>query len=108
MRAGRRRHRADGAGGTDQHIHEGEFISKFPLITGACSPHAAVGTCVRCALAHRTLRPLHEVELTSCPGHEFVGTLAKVGSKVKDDTLKVGQRVVADVGVTCGSVAPWH
>jgi len=59
---------ACGVCGTDQHIHEGEFISKFPLITG----------------------------------HEFVGTLAKVGSKVKDDTLKVGQRVVADVGVTCG------
>lgn len=50
--------------GTDGHIHEGEFISKFPLI----------------------------------PGHESVGTVVEVGKNVKD--FKVGDRCVADVGIT--------
>jgi len=58
---------ACGVCGTDQHIHMGEFISKFPLI----------------------------------PGHETVGRVAKVGKNVTD--FKPGMRVVADVGVTCGS-----
>jgi len=57
---------ACGVCGTDAHIHEGEFISRFPLI----------------------------------PGHEAVGKIVKVGSNVKD--FAVGDRCVADVGVTCG------
>jgi len=57
---------ACGVCGTDAHIHEGEFISRFPLI----------------------------------PGHEAVGKIVKVGSNVKD--FAVGERCVADVGVTCG------
>lgn len=57
---------ACGVCGTDAHIHEGEFISKFPLI----------------------------------PGHEAVGTVVKVGANVKE--FHVGDRCVADVGVTCG------
>jgi len=57
---------ACGVCGTDAHIHEGEFISKFPLI----------------------------------PGHEVVGPIAKIGKNVTG--LKVGDRVVADVGETCG------
>jgi len=57
---------ACGVCGTDAHIHEGEFISKFPLI----------------------------------PGHEVVGPIVAVGKNV--NSLKVGDRVVADVGETCG------
>lgn len=55
-----------GVCGTDQHIHEGEFISKFPLI----------------------------------PGHEVIGTVVLIGQKV--DSVKIGDRVVCDVGETCG------
>ncbi|POW02774.1 hypothetical protein PSTT_11549, partial [Puccinia striiformis] len=55
-----------GVCGTDQHIHEGEFISKFPLI----------------------------------PGHEVIGTIVQAGSKVF--SVKLGDRVVCDVGETCG------
>lgn len=57
---------ACGVCGTDAHIHEGEFISKFPLI----------------------------------PGHEAVGKVVKVGANVKD--FAIGDRCVADVGITCG------
>ncbi|TRM57526.1 chaperonin 10-like protein [Schizophyllum amplum] len=51
--------------GTDLHIHEGEFIAKFPLI----------------------------------PGHEAVGSVVEMGKNVKG--FDVGDRCVADVGVTC-------
>jgi len=51
--------------GTDGHVHEGEFIAKFPLI----------------------------------PGHEVIGTVAKVGSNVTG--FAEGDRCVADPGVTC-------
>ncbi|KAF8222407.1 hypothetical protein L208DRAFT_1322832, partial [Tricholoma matsutake] len=51
--------------GTDQHIHHGEFISKFPLI----------------------------------PGHEAIGSVVKLGKNVKD--FSIGDRCVADVGITC-------
>jgi len=57
---------ACGVCGTDAHIHEGEFISRFPLI----------------------------------PGHEAIGKVVEVGANVKD--FVVGDRCVADVGVTCG------
>lgn len=53
--------------GTDGHVHEGEFIAKFPLI----------------------------------PGHEVIGTVAKVGSNVTG--FAEGDRCVADPGVTCES-----
>ncbi|KAL4073550.1 chaperonin 10-like protein [Scleroderma citrinum] len=56
-----------GVCGTDAHIHEGEFISKFPLI----------------------------------PGHEAVGNIVRMGKNVKD--FEIGDRCVADVGITCGS-----
>lgn len=54
-----------GVCGTDQHIHHGEFISKFPLI----------------------------------PGHEAIGSVVKLGKNVKD--FSIGDRCVADVGITC-------
>lgn len=56
-----------GVCGTDAHIHEGEFISKFPLI----------------------------------PGHEAVGNIVKMGKNVKG--FEIGDRCVADVGITCGN-----
>ncbi|KAF9523261.1 NADP+-dependent D-mannitol dehydrogenase [Crepidotus variabilis] len=55
-----------GVCGTDAHIHEGEFISKFPLI----------------------------------PGHEAIGTVVEMGKNVKG--FSMGDRCVADVGITCG------
>ncbi|KAG6808282.1 N-terminal acetyltransferase A complex catalytic subunit ard1 [Tricholoma furcatifolium] len=54
-----------GVCGTDQHIHHGEFISKFPLI----------------------------------PGHEAIGSIVKMGRNVKG--FLIGDRCVADVGITC-------
>lgn len=54
-----------GVCGTDAHIHDGEFISKFPLI----------------------------------PGHEAVGSVVKFGKNVQG--FEIGDRCVADVGVTC-------
>ncbi|KAI6115102.1 chaperonin 10-like protein [Pisolithus thermaeus] len=54
-----------GVCGTDAHIHDGEFISKFPLI----------------------------------PGHEAVGKVVKLGKNVQG--FEIGDRCVADVGVTC-------
>lgn len=54
-----------GVCGTDAHIHDGEFISKFPLI----------------------------------PGHEAVGNVVKYGKNVQG--FDIGDRCVADVGVTC-------
>ncbi|KNZ82272.1 L-threonine 3-dehydrogenase [Termitomyces sp. J132] len=54
-----------GVCGTDQHIHHGEFISKFPLI----------------------------------PGHEAIGSVVKIGKNVKG--FELGDRCVADVGITC-------
>ncbi|KAF7159918.1 hypothetical protein CNMCM5623_005424 [Aspergillus felis] len=58
--------KACGVCGTDLHIHEGEFIAKFPLV----------------------------------PGHETVGVVAAVGSKVKG--FEIGERVVADNSELCG------
>jgi len=58
---------ACGVCGTDAHIHEGEFMAKFPLI----------------------------------PGHEAIGSVAAMGKDVKG--FSVGDRCVADVGVTCGN-----
>ncbi|KAI6131020.1 chaperonin 10-like protein [Pisolithus croceorrhizus] len=58
-------HILSGVCGTDAHIHDGEFISKFPLI----------------------------------PGHEAVGKVVKLGKNVQG--FEIGDRCVADVGVTC-------
>ncbi|OJD17825.1 chlorophyll synthesis pathway protein BchC [Emergomyces pasteurianus Ep9510] len=58
--------KACGVCGTDLHIHDGEFISKFPLV----------------------------------PGHETVGVVAAVGTKVKG--FSIGERVVADNSELCG------
>ncbi|KDQ08768.1 hypothetical protein BOTBODRAFT_59130 [Botryobasidium botryosum FD-172 SS1] len=55
-----------GVCGTDQHIHEGGFIAKYPLI----------------------------------PGHEVVGVVVDVGKDVEG--FELGDRCVADVGITCG------
>ncbi|KAK1226853.1 hypothetical protein PQX77_010157 [Marasmius sp. AFHP31] len=55
---------ACGICGTDHHISEGEFITRFPLI----------------------------------PGHELVGSIAKVGKNVQG--FDIGDRVVADPGIT--------
>jgi len=54
-----------GVCGTDGHIHEGEFISKFPLI----------------------------------PGHEAIGSIVEMGKNVTG--FAMGDRCVADVGITC-------
>jgi len=54
-----------GVCGTDGHIHEGEFISTFPLI----------------------------------PGHEAIGAVVEMGKNVKG--FSIGDRCVADVGITC-------
>ncbi|KAI9632639.1 chaperonin 10-like protein [Dioszegia hungarica] len=54
-----------GVCGTDAHIHEGEFIAKFPLI----------------------------------PGHEVVGTVVKMGSKVQG--FSEGDKVVGDGSECC-------
>ncbi|KAJ5084741.1 Polyketide synthase enoylreductase [Penicillium alfredii] len=59
--------KACGVCGTDLHIHDGEFIAKFPLI----------------------------------PGHETVGVVAAVGSKVQN--FHIGERVVADNSELCGT-----
>ncbi|KAL0576072.1 hypothetical protein V5O48_005900 [Marasmius crinis-equi] len=56
---------ACGICGTDHHISQGEFITRFPLI----------------------------------PGHELVGKIAEIGRNVKG--FEVGDRVVADPGITC-------
>ncbi|KAJ7599176.1 chaperonin 10-like protein [Mycena floridula] len=52
--------------GTDNHISQGEFIARFPLI----------------------------------PGHEVVGSIADLGKSVTG--FAVGDRCVADPGITCG------
>jgi len=56
-----------GVCGTDGHIHDGEFIAKFPLI----------------------------------PGHETIGTVVEMGKNVKG--FEMGDRCVADVGISCGT-----
>jgi len=52
---------------TDEHIHKGHFISKFPLT----------------------------------PGHEFAGTVEKIGNEVKG--LKLGDKVACDNTILCGT-----
>ncbi|KZT10241.1 GroES-like protein [Laetiporus sulphureus 93-53] len=56
-----------GVCGTDNHVHDGEFITTFPLV----------------------------------PGHEVVGIVADYGKNVHG--FAMGDRVVADPGVTCGA-----
>jgi len=74
--------------GTDGHIHEGEFISLFP-----------VREADRYYWSHYfTLLPLPYQQLI--PGHEAVGSIVELGKNVKGFAL--GDRCVADVGITVG------
>lgn len=71
-----------GVCGTDGHIHEGEFITKFPVRNDFSKMKDFYDT----------------VLLQLIPGHEVVGTIAGLGKDVKD--FAVGDRCVADPGVT--------
>ena len=74
--------------GTDGHIHEGEFISTFP-----------VREADRYHWSHSfTLLPFPYQQLI--PGHEAVGSIVELGKNVKGFAL--GDRCVADVGITVG------
>jgi hypothetical protein len=74
--------------GTDGHIHEGEFISAFP-----------VREADRYYWSHSfTLLPFPYPQLI--PGHEAVGSIVELGKNVKGFAL--GDRCVADVGITVG------
>ena len=70
--------------GTDSHVHEGEFIAKFP---------------VRLVFVHGT-QTSSSFRLQLIPGHEVIGTIAAVGKNVKG--FSEGDRCVADPGVTVG------
>jgi D-arabinitol dehydrogenase (NADP+) len=65
--------------GTDGHIHDGEFIAKFPVRT-----------------KHPALTSLISLLYQLIPGHEAVGVAVEIGKGVKN--FKVGDRCVADVG----------
>src|ERR1700761_9428223 len=75
-----------GVCGTDGHIHEGEFTSSFPV----CS--------VRFGLSLISNLPFQQL----IPGHEAVGSIVELGKDVKD--FAIGDRCVADVGVTVSAV----
>lgn len=71
-----------GVCGTDAHIHEGEFMTKFP---------------VSCLLSLPISLPLsHSMQLI--PGHEAVGVVVDMGKNVTG--FEKGDRCVADVGNT--------
>ena len=70
-----------GVCGTDGHIHEGEFISTFPV-------------CMRFKLSIISHAPFQQL----IPGHEAVGSIVELGKDVKN--FAIGDRCVADVGIT--------
>lgn len=70
---------AVGLCGTDFHIYEGKANYNFD----------AAGRCI----------PL--TEQVQILGHEFCGTVADIGSEVRD--LKAGDRVIVDQGINCSS-----
>ncbi len=74
-----------GVCGTDGHIHEGEFISSFPV-------------CRRFGLNLVAHPSLHQL----IPGHEAVGSIVELGKDVKG--FAIGDRCVADVGITVSDV----
>lgn len=71
-----------GVCGTDGHIHDGEFISSFP---------------VRDFLGFSRVLWSHFL-FQLIPGHEAVGSIVELGKNVKGFAL--GDRCVADVGIT--------
>lgn len=73
-----------GVCGTDVHIHEGEFISKFPVSRST------------------SILPHHLTSWQLIPGHESIGKIVKMGKNVKG--FEIGDRCVADVGITVGSL----
>ena len=74
-------YRLSGICGTDGHIHEGEFISTFPV-------------CMRFKLNIISHAPFQQL----IPGHEAVGSIVELGKDVKN--FAIGDRCVADVGIT--------
>jgi hypothetical protein len=74
-------HCSVGVCGTDGHIHEGEFISTFPV-------------CKRFGLNATSHLTFHQL----IPGHEAVGSIVELGKDVKG--FAIGDRCVADVGIT--------
>ena len=75
-----------GVCGTDAHIHEGEFIAKFPVSA----------LCIFYPISVAGPNYMHPPQLI--PGHEAIGKVVEVGKKVKD--FQIGDRVVADVGIS--------
>ena len=83
---GCRYHGFVGVCGTDGHIHEGEFTSTFPV-------------CMRARVGLKSsYLPFEQL----IPGHEAVGSIVELGKDVKD--FAIGDRCVADVGVTVSAV----
>ena len=74
--------------GTDAHIHDGEFISKFPV-----SQHDNV-----------LLKNLRKGNVLSqlVPGHEVVGVVVEVGKNVRE--FQQGDRCVADNSDSVGQI----
>ncbi|KAF7350469.1 GroES-like protein [Mycena venus] len=72
-----------GVCGTDGHIHDGEFISKFPVrvLSSYSSEYVLI------------------VAPQLIPGHEAIGSIVEMGKNVKG--FAIGDRCVADVGITC-------
>ena len=81
-----------GVCGTDAHIHEGEFISKFP-----------VRVYLYCSFVFRVS---YFVWLNGnrqlIPGHEAIGSVVEFGENVKG--FEKGDRCAADVGITVSSI----
>lgn len=77
-----------GVCGTDGHIHDGEFIAKFPV-----SPYGAPPSLVLISLL------ICRCQLI--PGHESIGDIVEMGKNVTG--FEIGDRCVADVGITCDS-----
>ncbi|PBP20455.1 putative Sorbitol dehydrogenase [Diplocarpon rosae] len=102
--------KACGVCGTDLHIHEGEFIAKFPLIPGMYikstlmlafvgSPNAAMLIFLKRGCSKLARVTYLWVKSLTIPGHETVGVVAAIGPEVKGFT--VGERVVADNSELC-------
>jgi 2-desacetyl-2-hydroxyethyl bacteriochlorophyllide A dehydrogenase len=77
-------------------------IREVPL--PACGPRDVLVKVVRVAVCgtdvHIFKGHYAADRLPLIPGHEFAGTVAKVGDEVS--TISVGQRVIADINIGCG------